>query len=95
TLAPLPDDPESKQFESTLARAESRRDLLTRLYRGMGRGIDGEPTAWNAYMAATEALDWYEGEFPVRTDRLRGIFPGGSLANRKQDVLNSLHALAG
>ena len=93
-LAPLPEDPDSKQYDSTMDRALDRRNLVKKLYQGAGRGINGDPTAWNAYMAATEAVDWYEEEFPVRKGRLEALYPGGSLANRKQDVLNNLHALA-
>lgn len=94
-LAPLPQDPDSKQYDSTLQRANARRYAVTRLYQGEGRGLNGEPTAWNAYNAAVEAVDWDAEAFPVRsTDRLSGIYPGGSLANKKQDVLNALHALS-
>lgn len=93
-LAPFPEDEESKQYESTFMRAMDRRNFVEGLYFGAGSGITGEPTAWNAYNAAVEAVDHFEEYFPVRTNRLRGIFPGGSLANKKQDVLNNLHELA-
>ncbi len=95
-VAPLPEidalQP-SKQFRATFERAFDRRHLVTALYRGAGRGINGNETAWNAYMATTEALDHYEEAFPTRGDRLQAIYQGGSLANKKQDVLNSLTAL--
>jgi phage/plasmid-like protein (TIGR03299 family) len=95
-LAPIPTPPDGGgdgRFDAALARSAERRGLVRTLYNGGGRGIDGEPTAWNAYMATTEALDHFDGQFKVRTDRLQALVPGGSLANKKQDVLNALASL--
>lgn len=95
TLAPLPKDIEEPRAERALVRALERRALLTTLYQGGGRGIDGEPTAYNAYMATTEAVDHYREQFAVRADdEMVALFPGGTLANKKQDVLNALTTLA-
>lgn len=92
-LPEMPTDGGDGRYEMALGRAVDRRALVTRLYKGDGRGIDGEPTAWNAYMATTEAVDHYADDFRTRVNRLQAIYPGGSLANKKQDVLNALHAL--
>jgi phage/plasmid-like protein (TIGR03299 family) len=92
-LAPLPEDIENPRVEKAVERAFARRTLLLSLYAGAGLGIDGEPTAWNAYMAATEAVDHYRGEFAVKADEMAALFPGGTLANKKQDVLNALVGL--
>jgi phage/plasmid-like protein (TIGR03299 family) len=95
-LTPYPDVPVDGgdgRFEAALARASARRELVTDLYRGTGRGIDGTPTAFNAYMAVTEAVDHYPDMFRTRVSRLTALIPGGTLANKKQDVLNALHAL--
>jgi phage/plasmid-like protein (TIGR03299 family) len=93
-LAPLPEDTEAPRFESTLARQESRRSVVQGLWEGEGRGLRGDGSAWEAYNAAAEALDHYPDAFPTRKNRLQGLFPGGTLASKKQDVLNGLHALA-
>lgn len=93
-LAPLPSDIEDPRAERALIRSLERRNLLTTLYQGAGRGIDGEPTAWNAYMAVTEAIDHYRDFFSVRSEEMSALFPGGSLANKKQDALNLLSSLA-
>lgn len=94
-IAPLPVNVESPLFHSTLDRAMDRRRLITELWNGAGRGITGDHSAWEAYNATAEALDWYEDNFPTRAkNRLQAIYPGGSLANKKQDVLNALTTLA-
>jgi phage/plasmid-like protein (TIGR03299 family) len=95
-LAPLPNDIEAddKRVQNAVERALGRRELVTSLYRGEGAGIDGDPTAWNAYNAAVEAVDHFRDLFKVRVDDLEALFPGGTLANKKQDVLNALTDLS-
>jgi phage/plasmid-like protein (TIGR03299 family) len=95
-VAPLPEPTADSdgRFDAALARAADKRGVIRTLYAGAGRGIDGSPTAWNAYMATTEAIDHFPDTFKTRVDRLQATFPGGSLANKKQDVLNALDALA-
>lgn len=96
-LSPLPEIPEDGgdgRFEAAMVRAIDRRVLVNKLYQGEGRGIDGTPTAWNAYMATSEAIDHYPSAFKARVNRLQALTPGGSLANKKQDVLNALDKLA-
>jgi phage/plasmid-like protein (TIGR03299 family) len=93
-IAPLPKDIEDPKMEKPLERVLARRELVTNLYRGEGRGLDGEPTAWNAYNAVVEAVDHYREHFKIRADEMAALFPGGTLANKKQDVLNSLTSLS-
>jgi phage/plasmid-like protein (TIGR03299 family) len=96
TLAPLPTELEAPRFDSTFDRAQTRRQLVTKLWDGEGRGITGNHTAYEAYMATTEALEHYPDVFKIResTPRLQALFPGGSLADKGQDVLNLLQRFA-
>lgn len=91
-VAPLPEE-DSPRFELTFEKAMQKRGLIEGLWNGRGRGITGDHSAFEAYMATSEALDHYPTVFKTRVDRLQAVFPGGSIANKKQDVLNALSAL--
>lgn len=92
-IAPLPEDHESPMYPSTLERASFKREVVTELWNGAGLGIEGDHSAYEAYQATAEALDHYDDVFPTRVDRLQAIYRGGSLADKKQDVLNALTTL--
>lgn len=94
-IAPLPLDETVKRYQSSLEKAEAARTLVTELWDGRGRGITGDHSAFEAYNATAESLDWYADVMFRRSlrDRLEATVPGGTIADRKQDVLNGLTSL--
>lgn len=94
-IAPLPIDEQAKRYQSSLEKAEAARSLVQELYDGRGRGIEGDHSAFEAYNAAAESLDWYPDVMFRRSlrDKLQATIPGGSIADKKQDVLNGLTEL--
>jgi len=86
-VAPLPQNPASRQYESRLAQMERRRAKLTDLFY-KGKGQDGNPTAWAAYNAVTEYLDHYH---VVSIDRIRSEVEGGTGLMKRDVYRNLMH----
>jgi phage/plasmid-like protein (TIGR03299 family) len=83
-------NPESKLAESVLARAERKRNEVTRLWKE-GRGHTGESSGWFAYNAAVEAIDFNRDLWPTRDGSWRtASLLDGTLARMKSRVLDGL-----
>lgn len=97
-LAPLPAKPDADasklahSLHPTLtAKAETARWSVKELWVA-GTGQNGALTAWDAYNAATEALDHFNA-MPTRGERLVSMLPGGKVAEAKRTVFSNLLAL--
>jgi phage/plasmid-like protein (TIGR03299 family) len=88
--------PDAKMAESVVARAEAKRDELTRLWTA-GRGHVGDSSAWEAYNGVVEALDHDEqGLWPTRGGVYRtASLLDGQYSRMKNTVLDRLVSLAG
>lgn len=103
-LAPLPKAPPAgassrarTMYETAMETAKNQRLIVTRLWTN-GMGHTGDYSAWEAYNAATEAIDHYGVGAPTRgaaaSESLIGQLPGGTLAATKTTVFQRLLALA-
>ena len=83
-------NPESIMAESVVKRSQKKRETLQKLWRD-GMGHTGEPTAWYAYQAVTEALDHNKDLWPTRSGcwRTQQLLTG-SYAEMKNGVLDLL-----
>ena len=83
-----------KNRETRNADADSRRTILLDMWFN-GTGMSGDPTAWDAYNAVTEALDhnsaWHTQH--NGSEFLETLLPGGKLETLKSEVLHNLISL--
>ena len=98
-VAPDPRDnprwnPESRAAESVIGRAEAKRARLEQLWTG-GTGHTGDHSAWEAYNAATEALDHDTDLWPTRAGVYRTqSLMFGEYGRLKAEVLKGLVEVA-
>lgn len=98
-LAPLPAEPApdatsraKSLFETKTIEADTTRALITHLWI-TGTGQHGATTGWDAFNAATEAIDHHD-VLAGRGERLAAMLPTGRVAKAKADVFSKLLALA-
>lgn len=83
-------NPEAKLANLVVARADAKRDELRRLWEE-GAGHTGDHSAWEAYNAATQALDHNTTLWPGRNGAYRtASLLDGTYAQLKDQVLNRL-----
>jgi phage/plasmid-like protein (TIGR03299 family) len=98
TLCPLPEalDADASKvakslYPSRVAKAEATRFTIQQLWVN-GTGQLGACTSWDAFNAATEALDHYD-VLPVKGEKLTAMLPTGRIAQTKATVFSKLLAL--
>ncbi|HEU0299190.1 MAG TPA: DUF932 domain-containing protein [Longimicrobium sp.] len=83
-------NPDGMMARSVVERAERKRTELTRLWTA-GDGHTGDHSAWEAYNAATQALDHNADLWPTRGGVWRtASLLDGQLGTMKMEVLNGL-----
>jgi phage/plasmid-like protein (TIGR03299 family) len=98
-IAPLPAVPSADASKlahalhpTLTAKAEKVRFSIQQLWVS-GTGQHGQMTAWDAYNAATEALDHFDA-MPTKGERLVAMLPGGKVDAAKTSVFTNLLALS-
>ena len=95
-VAPIPvieKADKTSHSDSVIDRAVNKRDILTQAWE-KATGNVGNHSAWEAFMAVTELLDYSDNLVKVRksTGRVQSMI-NGPIADMKQEVIDSLMSL--
>jgi phage/plasmid-like protein (TIGR03299 family) len=96
-VSPIPvieKDDKTSHSDSVIDRANGKRDILSQAWEN-ATGNRGDHSAWEAYMAVTELLDYSDSLVKVKKNgsRLQSMI-NGPIGNAKQEVVDSLVTLA-
>jgi hypothetical protein len=95
--APVPKhtgDKNKARVEVGIAKAETKRTHLTRLWQGEAAGVSGNGSAWDALMAVTESFQHHTDVWGAKTDAPAAIF-SGKLGEVESSIFTNLLQAAG